>query len=242
MHASTFRPERRQASRWAVVALVTAPAMVLAIQQPDVLSVNDPRPLSAAIKLVEERCHCAISYEDPIWQPHEVIDISGSISHRADIKPRIPIGGRFAFSMDTDLSSLTGGQLRRTVEQLLRTFEGSNSGPGQFQLMSRGLMLHVVPKSGSVLDVPVTIGLGTRRIVDVITTTLNQVSVASGHKSEIATGPIGLLNGRIQFEAQKEPAYAVLDRALLASGRRLSWQLFYDVTFGQYYLNVHVVR
>lgn len=98
-----------------------------------------------------------------------------------------------------------------------------------------------MPKSGSVLDVPVTIPLGTRRIVDVITTTLKQVSGASGRKIEIATGPIKLLNGRIELEAHQEPVYAVLDRALLASGRSLSWRLFYSVTTGGYYFNVHVV-
>lgn len=241
--SSGIRTKRRQAAWWAAaVALVTAPAIVLAIQDPEVLSVDDPRPLSAAIRLVEERCHCAITYEDPIWQPDDVIDISGSIAHRADVIPRIPTGGRFTFSVDADLSSLTRVQLRRTAGQVLRTFESSKSGPGQFQLMSGGLALHVVPKSGSVLDVPVTIAPGTPRILDVITTTLKQVSEASGRKIGIGTGPFRLLNGRIELEAHQEPAYALLDRALLASGRTLSWRLFYSVTTGQYYFNVHVVR
>jgi hypothetical protein len=223
-------------------AVVVAPAaLVLAIQEPEVLSVDDPRPLAEAVKLIEQRCHCAITYEDPKWGPEDVVDISGSVWHRADIRPRVPKGGHFTFSLPRDVSARTAGGMRAPVEQVLRTFESSGSGPGAFRLISDNTALHVVPRSGSVLDVPVTIAPGTRPIIELVAMTMEQVGQAIGLKVGIATLPTNLLKRPVTLEARQEPARVVLSRALLASGRSLSWRLFYDVTMGQYYLGIHFV-
>src|SRR3712207_8819257 len=39
---------------------------------PETVTVDDPRPLYAAVKLLEERCRCPITYEDPRWGAEDV--------------------------------------------------------------------------------------------------------------------------------------------------------------------------
>lgn len=127
------------------------------------------------------------------------------------------------------------------MEQVLETFARSGSGPGAFQLTSDDTGMHVIPRSGSVLDVPVTMTRESRRIIDVVTATTSQVAQVTGQTIGVATFPINLLKRPITLEAQQEAAHLVLDRALQASGRKLSWRLFYDVGMGQYYLGIHFV-
>jgi hypothetical protein len=206
-----------------------------------VLSVNDPRPLSAAVQLIGRACHCVITYEDPKWQRDEVIDISGSIWHRPDFRPRIPNGGLFTFTVDGDLSSQTSAQMRATLEQMIRTYETSRSGPGEFQVIADEATLHVVPKTGSVLDVPITLTVETRPLWDVVATTLNLTAKASGQTVGLGSAPTNFFQRLVRVEAHHEPARIVLDRALLASGRKLSWRLFYDAGMAQYYLSIHFV-
>jgi hypothetical protein len=213
--------------------VVLLPSITSAIQSAETVSVNDPRPLSAAVKLLERRCHCAITYEDPRWGPDDVVDISG---------PVIPKGGPFTFSVAADLSSRTPAQRRDAFEQVLRAFERSGSGPGMFRLMSDDTTVHVVPRGGSVLDTPVSITGATRSIMEIVTAAMDQVRQVTGHKIGLATFPINLFKRRITFDARQEPARIVLQRAMAASGRLLSWRLYYDVGMGQYYLGIHFVR
>src|SRR5262245_662135 len=82
----TWRPGLISAA--SLLALVP---MIPAGQRVETLSVNDPRPLSAAVTLLERRCHCPITYEDPQWRSDDVVD-SGP-----HWPARIPKGGPFTF-------------------------------------------------------------------------------------------------------------------------------------------------
>jgi hypothetical protein len=227
---------------WCLAAIVMAPVALLpaTLRTPEV-SVNDPRPLNAAVKLIEHSCHCAITYEDPKWRPEELVDISGSIWHRPDVTPRIPNGGRFTFNLDTDVSSHTPAQMRALLAEVLRSYEATKSGPGTFQITADGGVLHVVPKSGSVLDAPLTFARESRQIVEVVSMALRLAGEAKGQKIGLATWPINLLQQPIEIEARHEPAIIILNRALASSGRKLSWRLFYDAGMAQYYLSIHFV-
>jgi hypothetical protein len=227
---------------WLCAAVAAVPfAVLLASEQQEVLSVNDPRPLSAAVKLIEQRCHCIITYEDPRWGPQDVVDISASVWHRPDIRPRVPKGGAFTFSLPRELPERAPELMRPPVEQVLRMFERSGSGPGAFQLVSGEAALHIVPRSGSVLNVPVTITPRTRPISEVVALTMQQVGRATGEKIGIATFPNNLFKRPVTISANNEPAGVVLSRTLAASGRELSWRLYYDVGMGQYYRGIHFV-
>jgi hypothetical protein len=226
------------------VAAVVAMAPVgsaLHIQRNDILSVDDPRPLSAAIKLVEGRCHCAITYEDPKWRAEDVIDISGSVWHRADVKPRVPKGGRFTFSVDGNLAARSPAQIAASVQELVHSFNESGTGPGTFKLFSDGATIHVTPRNGSILDGPVTIASGEHSIAEVVVGILGQVEGTIGTKVGLATFPQNLLKRPVRFETQHESAQRALTRALVATERVLSWRLYYDVGMGQYYFGIHFV-
>lgn len=223
------------------VFALTPTASALRGQEGETVSVDDPRPLSSAIEVIEQRCHCAITYEDPRWTPEDVADIPGSVSHRADVRVRVPKGGRFTFSIGRNLASRTPAQVRASVEELVHTFEQSGTGRGSFQLVGNSPALHVVPRSGSILDVSITIPGGTRPVADLVVTILSQVGDAAGARVGLATFPVNLFKREVAFEAQHEPAERTLTRLLLATQRRLSWRLYYDVTMGQYYLGIHLV-
>jgi len=214
-----------------VVSLLVVPAG----QAPERLSVNDPRPLSAAVSLVERRCHCAITYEDPLWTSDDVA-LSGP-----HWPAMIPKGGLFTFDAP-DLAVTTPAQMAAAMAQVVRVFEQSGSGRGAFRVTNDTIAVHVVPRAGSILDTPVTIPLATRRLDDVVTVVLAAVERGTGQKLELATFPTNFFfQHRVEIEAKQEGAREVLVRALAASGRALSWSLFFDARMRQYYLNTHFV-
>ena len=221
----------RRTGQICVVSLLMIPAD----QAPERLSVNDPRPLSAAVSLVERRCDCAITYEDPLWRSDDVA-LSGP--HWPAV---IPKGGLFTFDAP-DLAANTPAQMAAAMAQVVRVFEQSGSGRGAFRVTNDTVAIHVVPRPDSILDIPVTIPHATRRLDDVMTVVLAEVERGTGQKVELATFPTNFFfQHRVEIEAKQEPAREVLVRALGASGRPLSWRLFFDARMRQYYLNIHFV-
>ena len=126
--------------------------------------------------------------------------------------------------------------MRGLVEQVLVAFDRARSFPGAFLVTTDNTGLHVLPQSGSVVDEHVTVAPVPQRIIDIVTAIIGQVTRLTGHKIGIATYPTNLLKRSIKLEAHQGTAQAVLGDALKASGRALSWRLFYDVGMGQYYL------
>src|SRR4051812_35214787 len=104
------------------------PLMLLAVRTPETVSVNDPRPLHAAVKVLEQCCGCAITYEDPRWGPDDVDNISGSVGHRPDVRVRVSKGGRFTFDAPPGLFPETPAQTRDAVADVLRAFAEAGSG------------------------------------------------------------------------------------------------------------------
>ena len=219
-----------------VISLLLLPRIIAAGQGPETLSVDDPRPLSAAVKLLEQRCHCPITYEDPLWKSDDVA-LSGP-----HWPAMIPKGGLFTFDAP-DVSVITTARMAAAMAEVVRAFEQSGSGRGAFLVTKYATTVHVVPRDGSILDTPVTMPRATRPLADVVTMTLAEVERATGKKIELAMLPINFSRQRtVDIEAQQEPAHDVLVRALAASGRTLSWRLFFDAMMRQYYLSIHFVR
>ena len=209
--------------------------MIPAGQAPERLSVNDPRPLSAAVELVERRCHCAITYEDPLWTSDDVA-LSGP-----HWPAMIPKGGLFTFDAP-DLAATTPAQMAAAMAQVVRAFEQSGSGRGAFRVTNDTTAVHVVPRQGSILDTPIRVMHATRRLDDAVNVALAEVERATGQNVGLATFPINFFfQHQVEIEATQEPAREVLVRALAASGRALSWRLFFDARMRQYYLNIHFV-
>ena len=220
-----------QAGPICVVSLLMIPAG----QTSERLSVNDPRPLSAAVDLVERRCHCAITYEDPLWKSDDVA-LSGP-----HWPAMIPKGGLFTFDAP-DLAATTPAHVGAAMAQVVRAFEQSGSGRGAFRVINDTAAVHVVPRPDSILDTPVTITHATRRLDHVVTVALAEVERATGQKVVLARFPTNFFfQHQVEIEARQEPTREVLVRALAASGRALSWRLFFDAMMRRYYLGIHFV-
>lgn len=97
------------------------------------------------MKLLEERCHCAITYEDPQWRPDDVVDSGHSIAK----------GGPFTFDAP-DLSMRTPAEMRAALMQVVRTFEETGSDRGAIRVTNDATAVHVVPRESSILDTPVS--------------------------------------------------------------------------------------
>lgn len=201
--------------------------------------VRDPRPLAAAILILESRAGKPITYEDPPYlYPAEI-----STSPEG---PLIPKGGTIDFSYNSE--NTTGS----TLQSLLNGREGSQS-IGTFTLISDEGFYHVVPSkyrdvkgelvpNQSPLDAQVTIereGISGFEILNVLG---SQVSEKTDKKFVIGMVPQNPLSSPLaSFSCRKEKARQCLVKLIKATGTNLSWQIFYDPKLHWYVLNIHRV-
>lgn len=229
----------------AILAMSLTQASIVALprqMQAEELTIDDPRPLGAAVLQFERRCHCIVTYEDLKWREEEVEDISGLIHHTPGaVKPLIPKGRRFAFTISNNIASEPRDVVRAGLQQMIAAFERAN-GAGTFRLMQSESAFHIVPKSAGVLDVPISFDRSERSLGDTISTILSAVTAVNGEKIKFGTVPINLMKRTIVLDASKEPAADVLSRALKLTGRTFSWRLLYDFGLRDYALNLHSVR
>lgn len=223
------------------MAVLASMTSTYADQPPATVSVDDPRPLSAAVRLLDRHCHCPITYEDPKSNADDAVDVSASVWHAPNVKPYIPKGGRFSFTLPERLAQESSFNRQGSVEEVLDRFERSKAGRGHFKVVRDDGTIHVVPRSGSVLDAPVTLRTDTQPMSVFIMEILNAVAEVTGEKIGLATGPINFLNQKATFTANGEPARIALARVLQEGGRELSWRLAYDFGMGRYYLGIHAV-
>lgn len=210
-------------------------------QEPTLVIVDNPRPLMAAVDVVEERCHCAVTYEDPRWQADQLIDVSSTVSHRPGARVRVPRGGRFDVAFPDD-SFAAPFQVDAALEEAVTQYEQQFPGMGVFAVVKDGTAFSVRPRGSSVLDAPVTPPAGARSIGDIVAATLEQAGAASGVHIGLGLAPLNALKMKITMKGDAEPARSVLNQALAAMGRKMSWRLLYDDGMGQYYLSIHAVK
>ncbi len=116
------------------------------------LSVGNPRPVAAAVLLLEENCGCVITYEDPRYaHSSEMNDVTETVrkdldKYKPGEAPRVivPMGGPLA----VDYEALPGTKVpintRATIEKLLSSHANAG-GPGRFRLEQQGETFHVIP-------------------------------------------------------------------------------------------------
>lgn len=227
----------------AVLAMVCAGAHVVESRQPQRtderidLSVVDHRPLAAVIRELENRFGWVITYEDPSYEwAADVEDVTLAVSKSPNPTNRVlvPRLGSFAFRYpDTD-----DPRPIAVLSAMLRDY--NLTGYGEFRLIVSGSVFHVVPSMSanergiptprqSRLDVAVTLDDRERSVRELVEEVLAQVRASTGNRVVLGANPIkSLIQTELRLGAKDEPARDVLVRALAASGRKLSWQLFCD--------------
>jgi hypothetical protein len=219
-------------------------------QWPPDIAVSDPRPLAAVLEELEKRHGWRITYEDPLYLfAADIEDVTDAVSRSSDRSRRvlIPRGGAFTFSYPPRLEP------EAVLEALLEAYRWSGH-PGPFRLRRAGDVFHVVPVMArnaegtlepyrSLLDVRITLPEVERDVLGTIQAMLQEVSSVTGRQVGLGRVPINLFHHtRVMTGANDEPARAVLQQALDATARPLSWRLLCDPGPGSFcMLNVHTV-
>lgn len=202
------------------------------------ITVDDPRPLWKAIRVLEERNGWQISYEDPKYSATDMVDRTVA-GYSGPNRALVPRGGHLDIA-------LRGNEPSSAAVQLLIDDSARRDSSLHFEVQSIGKMLVVGSAQGSPLDLPVSLPRKDRNLDEFIgdlVQALNQAGPIRVH------GP-GMLVGdaqRFPFSASNEIARNTLARAVQAitdaSLRHpmYVWDLLYAGDYG-YVLNIHTVK
>ena len=90
--------------------LITALIVVISVEssngiaqnRTEHLTADDPRPLAKALDMVEARCHCILTYEDPVYLTSQVVDVTAEGRKDGKLSPKvlIPRGHSFPFTYE----------------------------------------------------------------------------------------------------------------------------------------------
>lgn len=227
------------------------------------LSVNDPRPVAEAIRILEINCACAITYEDPLYaHPSTIEDVATKVRRDLDkYKPGeappvfIPRGGALAVSYDAKPGRKIPVDIEKTVQAIVDA-NAANSTASRFRVESAGKVIHVIPTAFKnsagvlspyepVLDALISIPAEDRSGLDTLGAICASVSQATETHVVMGTIPLNRLNQHRDVQgATNQKARDVLMQLLerTAPGATVSWDLFYDPMMKRYVLNIHVVN
>jgi len=203
------------------------------------IKVSDPRPLSAAILILEARTKLAITYEDPPYLYPDEIAVSPE-------GPLIPKGGSidFSYSDDSEPSNI--------IQSLLEAHSKMGN-PGIFQVdKSEGFYLvfplkyrnekgELIPQS-SLLDSPISISAQNISGIDIIEILCDKLSKALNKNVMIGMIPTKPFSKIYEsYNVIDQPARSHLIKLIKDSGNSLSWQMLYDPKLKWYVLNIHYI-
>ena len=220
------------------------PAIEAFDPRPPAIEVYDSRALAVAVRQLEIRHGWVVTYEDPFYE--YVPDLEhprGRWGLRLSFVPR---SRRFRFEYaDQDLTRPFD-----VLSSLVNTYNASGL-HDRFRLLRQGDIFHIVPVASrnadgvltttrSRLSVRITMEDRTRSAGDTLDEVARQVTASLPQHIGINTPGTLLTNANVvRLGARDEIARDVLVRALSATGRRLSWQLFCDPSYKMCALNLH---
>ena len=243
----------------AVTGLSTAGRVAGPLQAPQQefrVDVTDPRPVSAAVRLIERHFGRVVTYEDVSYvAASEIVDITEAVRRDGRMDRRVlgMRGGRLDL-VYRPTSESVDVQLDEVMAQLLAEWNGDGH-PGEFRVEKVAGGHHVIPvaRKGSgesleaytsPLEVRITIPYEGRDGLLTLEVLTKAISASAG-RPVVAGFPRGnLLNqARLTVGAQNQTAREVLWAALQAIDRNLSWQMLCGVGDGHpCAINVYSVR
>lgn len=245
-----------------VMALVAAltPATAEHLQNTKArVSVNAPRPIEFASRMLEQDYGWIITYEDPPYENEaDVLDVTETVRRDLDkYKPGqaprvlVPKGGKFSFEYDVDPMTNRPTDPGVLVQQMLDAYAIAGN-PGIFRLDKDTARVHIIPaavrnKDGvmvsrqSVLDVPITIPAQKRTGAQLLEAFCTAVSTATGTHVGIGMVPINLLmQYQTEAGAKNQNARDFLSHELdrMTGHPTMTWKLLYDPGYKTYALNM----
>lgn len=246
---------------WVVViglAGFHAAAQMTGTAMPQAITVSDPRPIAAALDILERKYHVAISYEDPEYTSPLDIQEDAHDRFRTDGRKYFyPRGGLLQFQY-LEVGDEPQEGITALITRMLQQYASAN-GP-EFEVTenktwrlakwestvwdvrpvrwrnSQGQMSAQVP----ILDTLISIPEDERNGLQMLAEICAQLTAATGLKVGVGVLPINILlgwHGKAGFGVQ--PARDILEKFLTGKefiGAVLDWRLFYVPTM--YALNI----
>jgi hypothetical protein len=220
-----------------------------------VIDVDDPRPMSAAARQLEQQLGIAVTYEDGSYvAPGDIVDVTAQVRRDGRTEPRVLVmrGGPFTFESALTVNGAPVG-IRQVLDRLVATWNHSGMG-GEFAVADVGGGLHVVPTARrgvtgelepytSPLSAPIDMPTGERTGLDIVTAIARLVSEQNGRTIWVGMMPTNLMvQQSATVGARNESARSALWRALQQLHPSLSWQLLCSVgEQADCALNIHAV-
>jgi hypothetical protein len=201
----------------------------------EVLVVDEPRPVVAAIRILEERYGWLINYEDPKYGSEDLVDRT-SPAYRGEHRALDPRGGRLEFRYPvSENTQLPLSQV--SVLEILLSENERRGYPGKFVVTTVGGHYSVMPRDGSILDTIISLPDQERSYEEAVR---EIVAALSGAVGVPVNGPSMFRprQERYTISAKGEPARDVLVRLFAqVEGYELRWHILYSPNWG-YVLNI----
>jgi len=215
------------------------------------VSIDDPRPVQAAVASLLESYPVTITYEDPKYEfADDIVDVTDQMPSKPEVRVLGPRGGILQASYETSKDTGWPVSMTATLEGIVAAKNVSDTG-GRFRVEQRGDVFHVVPAEtkdahgawvarGSILEVPISISATEMSGIELLDLLVKTISEAAGTTIQVSANAFvnSLVRYRGTVEAKNEPARDVLVRVLHAVSPRFTWLLDYDPTFKFYVLNI----
>lgn len=196
------------------------------------ISVNDPRPMAAAILKIEELSGIPVNYEDiPIYYSGDLIDVTNQARGPVPVGRRLMVAPMRTFSVPIVVDAATerladNRAVEEALQRLISAYNSSNL-PGGFELESYNGVFFVKPvrfrdadgvtrEMTPLLSAHISIPDGTRNPVDTARALLSQIPIPSGFR--VSPGLLFSEFGLMRFAATNEPAHLVIARFLVSGG------------------------
>lgn len=216
---------------------------------PKEISVNDPRPVAAALDILEKQYHVAITYEDPEFtNPHDIQEDPRDKIRTDGRTYFFPHGGTLQFQY-VDVGNEPQEGITPLITRMLNEY-ASSSGP-EFEVKESktfrqarwdSIVWHVIPvrwrnsegrieAQPAILDTLISIPKDDRNGVQMLVEICAQLTAATGIKVGVGMIPMNMLmgwHGNVGFDLQ--PARDILEKFLNGKqflGGLLDWRLFY---------------
>jgi hypothetical protein len=195
------------------------------------LRVEAPRPILAAIQILEKRYGWIVNYEDPPYTgPGEVVDMTPP-SYDGPGRIIVPRSCRLEIRYPVSPSSGRPESIESVLQMLIED-HARRDNIGRFRIRKFGDQICVIPIDGSILDAPIAMPSKTRTLKEAIEEMVRTLTRATGIRIR-GPEPSPPNPARFEIGASGEPARSVLLRLFsMAPDARYSWTLLHDPTTG----------
>ncbi|HKY21061.1 MAG TPA: hypothetical protein VJM31_07570 [Vicinamibacterales bacterium] len=205
-----------------------------------IVSLEYARPLERATRMIEARCDCVITYEDPPYDASQVVDVTSGVRKDGKPEPRVwsPRPSFFSFQYDVTAAKVGRHEIARNLDMAIAEFNKTRADGVGFRLAQRLDTFQVIPAQGSILRTRVGIGLKQGTAAEVIQGILVEVSRQYAKPIELAGMERLLAKHPVKLSADSGNADELILNIIHSMYAKASWKLLFDYAEQDYVLNI----